>query len=112
MFQYQTSIQNRPPLDFGQRALDGLRDSPYEAQYGSQHSDILRSRGAANAADYQVNADKINSQYDLAQQRAEQAAIAQGLQMMADDKKRQQDLENNRLSVMQGFANGILGGLF
>lgn len=93
-------------------ALGGLVASPYDLSYGSQHNDILRAKSAQNSANYAVDADKLNATYDLAQQRAQQSLVNQGLQVLANDKQQQEDLQRARLSTMQGFTNGVLGGLF
>lgn len=96
----------------GSAALNGLVDSPYDLTYGSQHNDILRSKSAQNAANYAADADKFNATYDLAQQQAQQSLVNQGLQVLANDKQQQESLQQARLAAMQGFTNGVLGGLF
>lgn len=111
-YQYETSLQNRPPIQLGTAALSGLVASPYDLSYGSQHNDILRAKSAQNAANYAVDADKLNATYDLAQQQAQQGLVNQGLQVLAADKQQQDNLRQARMSAMQSFTNGVLGGLF
>lgn len=109
MYKYNTSIQNQPPVTPAMRVLSQLA-SPYE--YTSTHGDVMRARKAAEMADYNVEGDRLNADYDWAQQSAENAAISRGLQMMARDKEQRDSLRNSRMSSMQGMANSVLGGLF
>lgn len=109
MYNYQTSLQNKPPITAQMRLLDGLTASTV---YPSTHADIMRAKRASSIADYNVNADRINADYDWAQQSAENAAISRGLQMMTQEKERDDSLRNTRISSLQGMAGSLLGGLF
>ena len=91
------------------RALDGLA-SPYE--YPGAHGDVMRSRVAQVSADYNVDADKMNAGYDLAQQQAQNALVLQGLGNLSQDRENQRKVYQGRLDLMRGMQNNILGGIF
>lgn len=109
MFEYTTSLQNKPPITPQMRALDGLA-SPYG--YPSTHGDIMRSRAGQIAADYNVAGDRANSDYSLARQQAENSLVLQGLGNLANDQENQRKVQQGRLDLMRGMQNSIMGGLF
>lgn len=109
MFQYNTSLQNKPPVTPQMRALDGLA-SPY--QYPGAHGDVMASRAAQVAADYNVAGDKANTDYALAKQQAENALVLRGLNNLAQDQDNQRKVYQGRLDMMRGLQNNIMGGLF
>ena len=108
-YQYQTSLKNQPPVTPQMRALDGLA-SPYE--YPGAHGDVMRGRAAQVSADYNVDADKMNAGYDLAQQQAQNALVLQGLGNLSQDRENQRKVYQGRLDLMRGMQNNILGGIF
>jgi len=107
MYNYQSSLQNRLPQ---MRPLDGLV-SPY-GQYPSTHSDAFASRAGQVAADYNVAGDKANTDYELDRQRAQNALVLQGLNTLSNDQQQQRQVQQNRLDMMRGLQNSIVGGLF
>ena len=68
--------------------------------------------GSVNAERYSREADRANSDYDLAQRDAEQQLVLAGLRQMADAQQNAQSVYNTRLQNLTGFAKGLLGGLF
>lgn len=109
MFQYQTSLKNQPPVTQQMRALDGLV-SPYD--YAGAHGDVMKARAGQVAADYNVAADKANTDYGLAQQQAENAMVLQGLGNLAQDQDNQRNVYQKRMDMMRGLQGSILGGMF
>lgn len=108
-FQYNTSLQNKPPVTPQMRALEGLV-SPYG--YEGAHGDVMRSRAGQVAADYNVNADRANTDYALAKQQAENALVLQGLSSLSQDQENQRKVYQGRMDLMRGMQNNIMGGLF
>lgn len=108
-YQYQTSLKNQPPVTPRMRALDGLV-SPY--QYPGAHGDVMASRAKQIAADYNVNADRANTDYGLARQQAENSMALQGLGNLAQDQENMRNAQQKRLDMMRGFQGSILGGMF
>lgn len=109
MFQYQTSLQNKPPITPDMRALSGLV-SPYD--YPGVHSDVMRSKAGQVAADYNVAADRMNADYDLTQRNAQNAMVLQGLNTLASDKENRDRIQQSRLDMMRGLQRSIVGDLF
>jgi hypothetical protein len=113
MLQYNTSLKNSPPLAAGdrQKALEGLKiKSPWN--YGSAHRDILNASNVANQAAYDVEATKVNADYEMKQKDAERRLVLAGLQQMNEAQQNQQQLANTRLGNMYGMVGNLLGGLF
>lgn len=113
MLTYNTSLQNRPPLPDGdrQKALSGLKiKSPWA--YGSAHKDILNAANVANQAAYDVEATKVNTDYEMKQKEAERRLVLAGLQQMNEAQQNQQQLVNTRMQNMYGVVGNLLGGLF
>lgn len=108
-YQYQTSLKNQPPVTPQMRALDGLV-SPY--QYPGTHDDVMKSRAGQIAADYNVAADRANTDYSLAQQQAENQLVLQGLGNLGQDQQNRQNVQQKRLDMMRGLQSSILGGMF
>jgi hypothetical protein len=68
--------------------------------------------GDANAAGYDIEATKANTDYAMKQQEAERQLVLQGLQMMDRAQQNQNSVYNTRLQNMTGLASNLLGGLF
>lgn len=85
--------------------------SPYTA-YGQSHQDAMDRLGGINAETYASAAERANDEYDAAQRQAQQQLALAGLQQMAQAQQNKNDLGNNRLQQMTGFASSLLGGLF
>jgi hypothetical protein len=108
MYTYNTSLRDRPPVTPTMRdgVLSGL------SGYPGVNEDVLRSQGAAAQADYALNADKMNADYQLAQQRAVDSLTTQGLGLLANEQANRRSLDQKRMENMRSFTNSLLGGLF
>jgi hypothetical protein len=114
MLTYNSSLQNKPPIDDAQRnqALDDLRRrSPYGA-FGQNHQDVLNSLTDNAANTLNMEAYRANADYQMQQQRAQQQLILSGLQQQSEAEQNQRNLGNTRLQNMVGFTGNLLGGLF
>jgi hypothetical protein len=114
MLTYNSSFQNKPPVDDAQRnqALDDIRKrSPYGV-FGQNHQDVLNAltENAANTLD--MESYRANADYQLQQQKAQQQLILSGLQQQSEAEQNQRNLANTKLQNMVGFAGNLLGGLF
>lgn len=114
MLTYNTQLPSQPPVSPTARAsvLAAMTaKSPYTA-YGQSHQDAMDRLGSINAETYASAADRANDEYDAAQRQAQQQLALAGLQQMAQAQQNKNDLGNNRLQQMTGFASSLLGGLF
>jgi hypothetical protein len=109
MYQYQTSLQNKPPITPEMRALSGLV-SPYD--YQGTHGDVMRMKAGQIGADYNVAADQMNANYDITQRNAQNAMVLQGLNTLAQDRENQDRIAQGRLGMMRGLQAGVVGDLF
>lgn len=109
MYTYNTGLKSRPPVTPTMRAglLSGLSGG-----MPGVNEDVARSQGAAAQADYGMATDRMNSDYSLAQQNAQDSLVTQGLGVLAAERDKQRHLDQKRLDVMRGFSNMLLGGLF
>lgn len=107
MFKYETSLKNSPPVR--QSPLAGLGSA---FDYAGPHGDVFRAKMAENNANLNVTADSANAAYDLDRQRAENAIVSQGLQMLSQDRRNKMDYDTGRLQSMYGISNQLLRGLF
>ena len=85
--------------------------SPYKA-YGQNHMDVLGSLRDANAATFDIEQTKANTDYELKRQDAERQLVLQGLQQMASAQQNENAIKNSRMSNVNGVVSGLLGGLF
>ena len=114
MLTYNSSLQNRPPVSDQQRnaALAEIRQrSPY-TQFGQNHQDVLGALTENAATVLDMEAYKTNTDYALKQQEAQRQLALAGLRQQAEAEQNQRDMATNRLQMMAGFANNLLGGLF
>lgn len=107
MIKYNTQLPFEQPIADPRRAM--APKSPYA---GQNHQDVLNYVGSMNADAYRRAAENVNNDYAAQQRAAQQGLALAGLQQMAQAQQQGQDLSNNRLSQMTGFANSLLGGLF
>lgn len=113
MLSYNSQLQAAPPLsqDDLQRAMQGIRlKSPY--QYPGAHQDVLAGLGDANAAQYGVSAEKMNSDFATRKLQAQRDLALSGLQQMATAQQQRADLSNARSAMGYGVVNNLLSGLF
>lgn len=112
MISYYTSTPNQPPVTDSQKAsaLSGLKSVPMYG-YGQNFADNYGKQAGSLAADYDIAASKANADYTLKSNASEQQAVLAGLQMMADERKRQQDLANQKIGTVGSVAS-LLGGLY
>jgi hypothetical protein len=114
MLTYNSSLQDRRPYSDTQRAAamaDMRQPSPY-AQFGQNHQDVLAALNDNAATVLDMEAYKTNANYALRQQDAQRQLALAGLRQQAEAEQNQRDLGTNRLQMMTGFANNLLGGLF
>lgn len=114
MLTYNSTLQNRPPVSDSQRnaALAEIRQrSPY-TQFGQNHQDVLGALTENAATVLDMEAYKANTDYALRQQEAQRQLALAGLQQQSQAENNQRDMATNRLQMMTGFANNLLGGLF
>jgi len=113
MLTYDTTLQAQPPVSGTQMqsALRGLRiKSPYG--YSTQHQDVLNALGDQNAAQYQMQADKANSQFGAQKLNAQRDLALQGLQQMSQARQDAMNLSNAQRGMSYGLVNSLLSGLF
>jgi len=103
-FSYKGSIRNSPP----QRpmALTGLIQPTSSAQ-----EDAMRSINSINDANNSVAADKAESDYALANQRAQQAAALSGLESLVQDRGRANAYQNSALRGYLSSASPIFSSM-
>lgn len=82
-------------------------DSPY-GKYGSTHQDMLAGQMGALNANYEIERQKANTDYQTKQQAAERQLVLQGLQQMGEAQQNRNSLANARL----GGVSSLLSGLF
>ena len=112
MLTYNSTLQNTPPITAGMQAqATAMPRSPFTA-FGKNHQDVLRSLYSANAANLDLQAQKTNTDYELAQQQAQRQLALSGLQQMAEAQQNQNALANRRLQSLIGVASPLLQGLF
>lgn len=113
MLTYRSTLTSNPPS----REIDAASASqsmrtPVYAAYNQNHRDVLAALGGDSAARFNMEAEKANSDYRLAQLQAQRQLALSGLQQMAEAQQNQNALANTRLQNMTGFAGGLLKGLF
>lgn len=113
MLQYQTELPYLAPAagSMRQSALAGILGAKPQ-QYGQRHSDVYDAAAYSNAADYDRSAEKANTDYQLRQQEAQRKLILSGLNDMAQEQQRQNEVANKKNSIVYGAAGNFLGGLF
>jgi hypothetical protein len=110
---YNSSLRRAPPITDAMRASakeDMLRKSPF--RYPSQHQDILSALGQENYNNYLHAGEKANTEYELAQQNAQNELSLTGLRQMAEAQQQQQQLSSSRAGAAMSAYNGLLSGLF
>ena len=112
MISYYTSTPNAPPVSDAQRAaaMKGMVMSP-DYGYGQAYGDNFAKAAGGNMAAYDMSAQKANADYLSKQQDVERQGVLAGLQMMADERKRQQDIGTQKIQTAGQVAN-ILSGLY
>lgn len=110
MISYYTSTPNAPPVSDAQRAaaMQGFKNVPNYG-YGQGFADNY-SR-LSGAGEYDRAAQMANADYLSRQQDVERQGVLAGLQMMADERKRQQDIGTQKIQTAGQVAN-ILSGLY
>lgn len=114
MLTYNSTLQDKQPYADHQRsaALADMRQrSPY-TQMGQNHQDVLGALTDSAATSLDMQAYKANTDYSLQQQDAQRQLALAGLRQQAEAEQNERDLATNRLQMMTGFANNVLGGLF
>lgn len=115
MLTYNTQLASRPPAsaqDMQNAKTAMLAPSPYAATYGRNHSDVMRTLGEANYSGYRRAANRANADYNAAFSEARGQSVLSGLQQMAKDQQQRQQLGTDRMNLVMGGMNSILGGLF
>lgn len=103
-FSYQSSIGFNPPSRPG--ALSGLIKPTSSAQ-----ADVMRSLNSVNAANSAVAADKADSDYAVANQRAQQAAVLSGLESLVQDRDRANAYQNAALRGYLSAASPVFSSM-
>lgn len=113
MLTYNSSLQRQPPTREIDRdaATKAMRTTPYAA-YNQNHRDVMAALGGLAGSQFNVAADKANTDYDLAQQQAQRQLVLAGLQQMGEAQQNNNSLANARLQNMVGFSSGLLRNLF
>ncbi len=103
MFEYETRLSNRPPIDASMQAqaLHGMR--AFGPQAGNA-GDVYRARASESAADYARKASLANMNYATNQQQVQQGLALQGLRQMAE-------AQQNAQQYYDSMAGSLLGGL-
>ena len=111
-FNYDSYLLNFPPGDPTEtsRAMGRVSRSPWS--YKGAYGDIMRSKGAENAALYGLNAAKANNDYALQEQQARNQLALGGLQMLTNQQQNDLNLANTRTGMTTGIFNSLLSGLF
>jgi hypothetical protein len=115
MLTYNTQVASRPPAseqDMQRARAAMLAPSPYTAAYGRNHADVTRALGDANYSGYRRAADRANADYGAAFTEARGQTVLSGLQQMAKQQQQRQQLGTERMNLVMGGMNSILGGLF
>lgn len=113
MLTYDSTLSRQPPtraIDTG-AAAKAMRMPPYGA-YNQNHRDVMAALGGLAGAQFGVDSEKANADYDLAQQQAQRQLVLSGLQQMGAAQQNNNSLANTKLQNMVGFAGGLLGDLF
>lgn len=92
--------------------MNAVRSAPQYAQFGQNSQDVLQGLADDAAASLDMEAYKANTDYSLRQQEAQRQLALAGLRQQAEAEQNQRDMGTNRLQMMTGFANNLLGGLF
>lgn len=96
-YSYESSIRSAPP---GRPSvLTGLMKPTSASQ-----EDVMRSLNSMNAANYAAAADKAQSDYALAQQKAQQASALSGLESLVQDRDRANAYQN---SALRGYLSAV-----
>lgn len=103
-FNYTGSIRTQPPQRTG--VLTGLF-SPTS----SNQEDVMRSMESTNMAAYNAAADRADSDYALANQRAQQTAALAGLDSLVQDRDRAQAYDNSALRGYLGAVSPIFSAM-
>jgi len=113
MLTYKSELPSSQPVSGSMRksALAGiLNASPY--QYGSRHDDIYRGMAQQSAVEYDRAASKANATGEQEYQSAMRNLLLRGLGNMNDEQQARNRIDNENASLVFGFANKALGGLF
>lgn len=112
MISYYTSTPKAPPVSDAQRAaaMKGMGTAP-QYGYGQDFDDNFTAAAGRNKAAFDMSAQEGNADYLSKQQEQEQRSVLSGLQMMAEERKRTQDLGNQRINTLGQFS-GLLSGLY
>ena len=102
---YYTSTPNAPP-----QALTGLKAMPMNV-YGQNFADNYGIDIDRAATDYDIAATKAQDDYQTRRLASQRQAVLAGLQMMADQQKRDQDIGTSKIHSA-GQVASLLGGLY
>lgn len=112
MISYQTQLPQFPAYPKQGMALEALTAGTPFSVYNQNHEDVMAGLGAANAAQFDIEATKAATDQQLRRQRAEQQLVLQGLQQMNDAQQNENSLASNRLQNSSSMLSGLIRSLY
>ena len=99
-YNYQTGLKNQPFQAEMPRA-----SSPYN--FPGANADVMRQLSMDNEAKFDVNSQKANANYQLAQMQAQQGLALGGLNQMSAASKQDSDLQNSQYGALADLLRNL-----
>jgi hypothetical protein len=104
---YNTNLPQRTAVPSRQQAAERMAPLPGR-HFGAAYADNANALSAEGMSAYNRSADQANFGYAVEESRGRQGMALQGLQNMAAEQQRSQDLGNARLQTMLGALRGLM----
>jgi hypothetical protein len=104
---YNTHLPQRTAVPSRQQAMERMAPLP-GAQFGAAYADNANALSSEGMDAYSRAADQANFSYAANAHQGQQGLALQGLQNMADEQQRAQQLGNSRLQTMMGALRGLM----
>jgi hypothetical protein len=104
---YNTNLPQRTAVPSRQQATQRMTPLP-GAQFGAAYADNANAFATEGMDAYNRSADQANFSYAANAHQGQQGLALQGLQNMADEQQRSQQLGTARLQTMMGALRGLM----
>lgn len=104
---YNTQLPERTAVPSRQQARQRMQPLP-GAQFGAAYGDNANALSAEGMSSYNRAADQANFGYAVNAHQGQQGLALQGLQNMAGEQQRAQQLGNARFQNMVGALRGLM----